>query len=136
MSEQSQDAWCEPKRVVGAVNGNTGLAAKWAPNGNDGHPAIPRTSAAGECNGNGNGNITGTEAMREKYPFLKLGEKPLVALTSEEAVRGLRRVMGEDGEVHGQGSSGYVVALLISSTTRKVLSACTIHTKAHGFAQC
>lgn len=101
--------WAEPKRVVGGVgcNGDSPV------DGADPHAAHcdaqrpePDHSDVQAGNVDQDAAPSGTATMREKYPFLKLGDKSRTALSSEEAVRGLRRVMGEDGEVHGQGSKG------------------------------
>jgi hypothetical protein len=89
MTQSSESAeWPEPRRIVGQVDGRL--------DGDHNEPVDGKAADAGLEN----------QAMRDKYPFLKLGDKSRTALSSEEAVRGLRRVMGEDGEVHGQGSTG------------------------------
>lgn len=100
--------WPEPKRIVGRLdqNGSTGCTSGSLDQGpetdiTNGDEKEPRDLPA-------EGISIENRAMREKYPFLKLGQQPRVALSSEQAVRGLRRVMGEDGEVHGQGSKGCV----------------------------
>ena len=101
-SSPGAPSWPEPRRIVGNpdIEVFSGLgAANGASNCAGHHPG------AGRNNSDGPSGID-SAGMRAKYPFLTLGHKPRTALTSEEAVRGLRRVTGEDGEVHGQGSKG------------------------------